>query len=53
MGHEIDTQQAAFPEVRAVAFGTPLAWLRRGWQDFRAQPLHSASTASVSRSWAG
>jgi uncharacterized membrane protein len=42
LGHEIDARRAAFPEVRTIAFGTPLAWLRRGVQDFRAHPLQSA-----------
>jgi uncharacterized membrane protein len=42
MGHEIDTQRAAFPEVRSVTFGRPLVWLRNGWRDYRAHPVQSA-----------
>jgi uncharacterized membrane protein len=41
MSHEIDPRQSTFPEVRAIAVGTPFRWLAKGWQDFRARPLPS------------
>lgn len=42
MGREIDSQRAAFPQVREVPFGRPLVWLAQGWRDYRAHPLQSA-----------
>src|SRR5512139_3122460 len=36
-----DHAQSVMPEVRAVPVTAPFAWLVRGWNDFRAQPLPS------------
>ena len=42
MSHEIDARRGAFPAVREIGFGRPLAWLGQGWRDFLAHPLQSA-----------